>query len=286
MTGFARSDTQSPAGRLLWELRSVNHRYLEVQLRLPEAFRAIEAEARQVIAAGIRRGKVDATLSLRTEGAARPAQGALNLGFALELLGHAGALAGKIGNAAPINPVDILRWPGVLQEPETRHEALFPLALEALGRAVGEIGESREREGARLRELLESRCAEILTRIDTVEQRVPEVLAAIREKLAERVRSLVATLDPQRLEQEIVIVAQKLDVSEELDRLRSHVIEFRAAMSKGEEAAGRRLDFLLQEFNREANTLASKSADSDTTREAVELKVLIEQMREQVQNVE
>ncbi len=285
MTGFARTETQSPFGPLLWELRSVNHRYLETQLRLPEGFRAIEPAARQIIAGGVRRGKLDASLSLRPVPSGG-AQSELNIAYAQELIGHARGLATAIGDAAPISPVDILRWPGVLREPEASLETIFPLALEGLERAVGEISASREREGARLREMLESRCAEILARVAAVEQRLPAVLDAIRDKLAERVRSLAATVEPERLEQEIALIAQKLDVSEELDRLRSHVAEFRAAMAKGDEAAGRRLDFLLQEFNREANTLASKSADAETTRQAVDIKVLIEQMREQAQNVE
>jgi uncharacterized protein (TIGR00255 family) len=173
----------------------------------------------------------------------------------------------------------------VLQEEETSVEGLHPLALEALGRAVESLDATRQREGARLAELLESRCAEILVRVAAVRARLPQVLAAIRDRLTERVRNLVATVDADRLEQELVLIAQKLDVSEELDRLETHVAEFRGTMKK-EEAAGRRLDFLLQEFNREANTLASKSADAETTRLAVDLKVLIEQMREQVQNVE
>jgi uncharacterized protein (TIGR00255 family) len=285
MTGFARNETQSPQGQLLWELRSVNHRYLEAQIKLPEGFRAIEAEARQAIARAVRRGKLDATLTLRT-GGERQLHAALNPEFARELVGHAQSLAAVIGNTAPINPVDILRWPGVLQEQETRLETLHPLALEGLERAVADLTASRDREGGRMHELLETRCAEILTRIAAVRTRLPVVLAAIREKLSERVRTLAPTVDPDRLEQELVLIAQKLDVSEELDRLQGHVAEFRDTMKKKDEAGGRRLDFLLQEFNREANTLGSKSADAETTRQAVDLKVLIEQMREQVQNVE
>jgi uncharacterized protein (TIGR00255 family) len=285
MTGFARSETQSPQGVLVWELRSVNHRYLETQIKLPEGFRAIEPEARQVIAGGVRRGKLDAGLTLRA-GEGRRLQATLNLEFARELITHAQTLTAAIGKAAPINPVDLLRWPHVLQEEEVELDSVYPMALQGLARAVGELAASRAREGARLRDLLDSRCAEILTRVAAVRARLPVVLAAIRERLTERVQSLAATLDPDRLEQEIVLVAQKLDVSEELDRLQGHVAEFRDAMNKKDEAAGRRLDFLLQEFNREANTLASKSADAETSRQAVDLKVLIEQMREQVQNVE
>jgi len=284
MTGFARTETVTSEGQLLWELRSVNHRYLEAQIKLPEALRAIEPDARALIARAVRRGKLDASLMLRSVGE-RPLHVTLNTELARDLIGHAQTLAAVIGKTAPLDPVDILRWPGVLHEQDASLEALHPAALEALGRAVAELGASREREGARLHELLESRCAEILVRVAAVRARLPAVLAAIRERLTERVKSLVANADPERLEQELVLIAQKLDVSEELDRLEAHVAEFRATMGK-EEAAGRRLDFLLQEFNREANTLASKSADAETTRHAVDLKVLIEQMREQVQNVE
>jgi uncharacterized protein (TIGR00255 family) len=285
MTGFARSETDSPLGLLLWEMRSVNHRYLEAQIKLPEGFRAIESDARQVIARTVRRGKLDASLTLRVAGERQP-HVALNLPFAREILGHAQTIYGVIGNPAPIDPVDILRWPGVLEEQAAAAETAHPLALAGLERAVAELTASRGREGARMHELLESRCAEILVRIGAVRARLPQVLQAIRDKLRERVASLGTSIDPDRLEQELVLIAQKLDVSEELDRLEGHVAEFRGTMKKPDEAAGRRLDFLLQEFNREANTLASKSADAETTRHAVDLKVLIEQMREQVQNVE
>jgi uncharacterized protein (TIGR00255 family) len=286
MTGFARTETQSPQGVLVWELRSVNHRYLEAQIRLPEGFRAIEPAARQIIAGGVRRGKIDAALSLRPTGD-RKLHATLNPELARNLIAHAQTLATAIGKtAAPVNPLDVLRWPGVLQEEESSLDSAHSPALEGLQSAVNELGASREREGTRIRELLENRCAEILAHVSAVRPRLPEVLAGIREKLGERVRSLIATVDADRLEQEIILFAQKLDISEELDRLEVHVGEFRAAMGATNEAAGRRLDFLLQEFNREANTLASKSADAQTTRRAVDLKVLIEQMREQVQNVE
>lgn len=285
MTGFARSETRWSRGVLVWELRSVNHRYLEAQVRLPEGLRAIEPEARQVIAGGVRRGKIDAALSMRLT-ADRKLHASLNEELARELVTHAQTLAAAIGKAAAINPVDLLRWPGVLHEEESGFDSAGPFALEGLRQAVGDLAASREREGARTRELLETRCGEIFNRVAAVRAHLPQVLSAIRDKLGERVRSLAVTVDAERLEQEIVLIAQKLDVSEELDRLDGHVAEFRAAMGRRNEATGRRLDFLLQEFNREANTLASKSADAETTRQAVDLKVLIEQMREQVQNVE
>lgn len=285
MTGFARSEIDSPLGPLLWELRSVNHRYLEVQFKLPDGFRSLETEARQLITRSLRRGKLDASLTLRTAGREQ-AQTRLNLPRAGEIIAHAVAVGSQISDPAPIDPVDILRWPGVLEEQGATAETAHPPALAGLERAVAELAASRSREGARIHELLEARCAEILVRVAAVRARLPLVLQAIREKLAERVRSLATSIDPERLEQELVLIAQKLDVSEELDRLEGHVAEFRATMEKPGEPAGRRLDFLLQEFNREANTLASKSADAETTRHAVDLKVLIEQMREQVQNIE
>jgi uncharacterized protein (TIGR00255 family) len=285
MTGFARSETHTPQGLLLWELRSVNHRYLETQIRLPEGFRAIEADVRQLIGGNVRRGKLDAGLALRQTGD-RQLNATLDTSYAAKIIGHARTLAAALGDAAPISPIDVLRWPGVLQEQEVKIENVYPLALAGLERALADLAASRDREGARVRDLLEGRCAEIVLRIGAVRARLPQVLASIREKLAERVRSLSASIDPNRLEMELVLIAQKLDVSEELDRLEGHVAEFRATMHKKDEPAGRRLDFLLQEFNREANTLASKSADAETTRHAVDLKVLIEQMREQVQNVE
>ncbi len=289
MTGFARAETDTAQGQLAWELRSVNHRYLETQIKLPEAFRAIETDARTLIGRSVKRGKLDASLNLRF-GGERSANVTLNPVLAKDIIGHAKVLSAAIvrdgASAAPIDPVDILRWPGVMQEPESKAESLHPKALELLQKAVDELGASRSREGARLQDLLESRCAEILVRVSAVRARLPVVLAAIRERISERVRSLVATVDNDRLEQELALIAQKLDVAEELDRLEAHVAEFRATMKKQDEPAGRRLDVLLQEFNREANTLASKSADAETTRHAVDLKVLIEQMREQVQNVE
>ncbi len=285
MTGFARSETDTAQGQILWELRSVNHRYLEAQIRLPDGFRTIEAEARALLGRGIRRGKVDAILTLRAR-TERQLHATLNPDLARELIGHARTLAAAIGDTAPLDPLDLLRWPGVLQEQETQLDTLHPLALEGLERAVAGLAASRRSEGERIHEMLEARCAAILLHVAAVRARLPQVLQAIRDKLAERVRNLVASVDADRLEQELVLIAQKLDVAEELDRLQGHIAEFRSALTRTDEAPGRRLDFLLQEFNREANTLASKSADAETTRHAVDLKVLIEQMREQVQNVE
>lgn len=284
MTGFAQSDTATPQGVLLWELRSVNNRYLEVQLRLPELFRPIENEVRQLAAARLGRGRIEASLTLRNpQGQLAASQ--LNLALARQIIGHARALADEIRNTAALNPLELLRWPGILEQEEQDLSALLPMAVAGFDAALTDLDDARGREGARIEEMFERRLAEIESGVAAVVARLPAVLARIRERLAERIEALGIPADRERLEQEIALLAQKLDVSEELDRLTAHIAEFRSNLRSGI-PVGRRLDFLVQEFNREANTLASKSADADTTRQAVDIKVLIEQIREQVQNVE
>ncbi len=284
MTGFAQSDTATPQGVLLWELRSVNNRYLEVQLRLPELFRPIENEVRQLAAARLGRGRIEASLTLRNpQGQLAASQ--LNLALARQIIGHARALADEIRNTAALNPLELLRWPGILEQEEQDLSALLPMAVAGFDAALTDLDDARGREGARIEEMFERRLAEIESGVAAVVARLPAVLTRIRERLAERIEALGIPADRERLEQEIALLAQKLDVSEELDRLTAHIAEFRSNLRSGI-PVGRRLDFLVQEFNREANTLASKSADADTTRQAVDIKVLIEQIREQVQNVE
>jgi uncharacterized protein (TIGR00255 family) len=285
MTGFARREHSGPWGTLTWELRAVNHRYLEVGCRLPEELRSAEGEFRQAIGTALRRGKVDCTLNYR---ASPEAQGTIEINHALvtELLTRAreiGAMAGQ--KALAINPLDLLRWPGVVQDQRGDITPLLTAAHSSLAEALRLLTESRAREGDRIRELLLQRCAALLGLVDAVVVRLPEVRARIRTRLQEKLAQLGGEPNPERLEQELVILAQKMDVDEELDRLKSHVTEIRKALD-GSEPAGRRLDFLMQELNREANTLSSKSQDAETTRTAVDMKVLIEQMREQVQNVE
>lgn len=284
MTGFAQSDTATPQGVLLWELRSVNNRYLEVQLRLPELFRPIENEVRQLAAARLGRGRIEASLTLRNP-QGQQAASQLNLALARQIIGHARALADEIRNTAALNPLELLRWPGILEQEEQDFSALLPMAIAGFDAALTDLDDARAREGARIGEMFERRLAEIESSVAAVVARLPAVLARIRERLAERIEALGIPADRERLEQEIALLAQKLDVSEELDRLTAHIAEFRNNLRSGI-PVGRRLDFLVQEFNREANTLASKSADADTTRQAVDIKVLIEQIREQVQNVE
>jgi len=284
MTGFARREQSGPWGTLTWELRTVNHRYLEVSCRLPEELRAAEGEFRQTIAAVVRRGKVDCTLNFRASAeAASPLE--LNRPLLEKLLVRTRELAAVAGALAPINPIDLLRWPGVVQDPGRDVTPLLAAAQAVLAEGLKALADARAREGARIREMLLQRCELLLKQVDTVVQRLPEVRTRIRARLAERVAQLGAEPNAERLEQELALLAQKMDVDEELDRLRSHIEEVRKALD-GAEPAGRRLDFLMQELNREANTLSSKSQDTETTRSAVDMKVIIEQMREQVQNVE
>jgi uncharacterized protein (TIGR00255 family) len=287
MTGYARGELATDQGILLWELRAVNNRYLEVLLKLPESFRPLEGELRQLATSRLGRGRVEASLSVRRAESAG-GLGALNMSLARQLMGHAKTLAAEMGGGAAdarLDPLDLLRYPGVLEHHETAPDALFPQARQLFDATLADLAGAREREGARLAEMFERRLTEIEARVVAVEQRLPEVLQRIRERLAERIASLGVTVEPERVAQEVALIAQKMDVSEELDRLRSHMTEFRHSVGTGG-AVGRRLDFLVQEFNREANTLASKSADADTTRQAVDIKVLVEQIREQVQNVE
>jgi len=285
MTGFARRERQGPWGTLTCELRSVNHRYLELSLRLPEDLRGLENDARQLISGALRRGKVDAGVYLR---GAPAGSGALELNRALieQLIAGAGevkAIAG--GGAGTLDPLDVLRWPGVIRDVERDVTPIATGAMELLRDTVADLNEARAREGARIRDMLAQRCEALRESVTTVRARLPEVAARIRARVLERVAQLGTTVDSERLEQEIALLAYKMDVEEELDRLGSHLTETLQVLDS-KEPAGRRLDFLMQEFNREANTLSSKSQDTETTRAAVDMKVLIEQMREQVQNVE
>ncbi|WP_406672778.1 YicC/YloC family endoribonuclease [Natronospira sp.] len=284
MTGFARSETRSDAGFLVWELRSVNHRYLETSFRLPEALRAAEGEFRKQVEAALARGKLDAVLRLET-GEAETAGLELDTAVADDLTRAVAAMAERLPTARPPSLGELLKWPGLVRRPSPDPEGLSRDAQTGLAAALEELKAYRAREGARTAEMLESRCQVVEAQVDRARERVPAVLAGLRERYRRRLETLDIEADEQRLEQELALVAQKLDVDEELDRLGSHVAELREAMQRSE-PVGRRLDFLMQEFNREANTLASKSQDSEATAAAVEMKVAIEQMREQIQNVE
>ncbi len=284
MTGFARESVETSIGTLTWEIRAVNHRYLDVQFKLPEDLRPKEQLFRQRASAVLARGKVECALYFRR---AVNQDNELKLDTGLvELIGHRiSELTAKLPNVAAANPVEILRWPGVIVQTELDTEPLFEHAIELLEKTLGALNTMRASEGERIAAMLNSRCAEIAEISTSVKQRMPEVLQATRAKQKERIEKLNIEADPTRLELEIALVAQKIDVDEELDRLESHLVEIRDSISSGK-PVGRRLDFLMQELNREANTLGSKSADAETTKAAVDLKVLIEQMREQIQNVE
>ena len=284
MTGFARSERTTAAGVLAWELRGVNHRYLEVGLRLPEELRSVEADFRQAIAASVRRGKVDATFYLRPATAgARDIE--LDEALLDRLVENALLVQRRLGAAGQIDAMDLLRWPGIIRDPERDTAPLVAAAQAILAEALMAFQASRANEGERIAEMLMTRARAMQRILKQVAARLPEVHARIRTRLEERLAALTGEGNPERLEQEIAMLLQKMDVAEELDRLQSHVEELTKSLA-ADEAVGRKLDFLMQEFNREANTLSSKSQDVETTRSAVELKVLIEQMREQIQNVE
>jgi len=284
MTGFARREAAGVFGTLVCEIRSVNHRFLDVALRLPDSCRALETALRQLLAAELRRGKVDCTILHRPAVAGSTA---LDVDpTALErLLARTRELAAAAGPAARIEVLDLLRWPGVLRE-ETLDAEHFAAVVRGLFAAtLADLKAARQREGERLAALIRQRCASLEQLVAQVGARAPEVQARVRARLEERLAELGTEVNRERLEQELVLLLQRLDVTEELDRLRGHLAETGRTLA-APEPAGRRLDFLMQEFNREANTLSSKSQDLETTRAAVEMKVLIEQMREQVQNIE
>ena len=283
MTGFARRETRAAFGVLVWEMRSVNHRYLDMSLRLPEELRSLEGECRERIAAEVKRGKLDG--QLRFEPATSAASLELDEARARAVGQAAMRLASLLGANAPLSPLDVLRWPGVVQEASLDVAAVGQAALALLQQTLGDLNAARTREGERTAAVLQDRATRITAIVASLRSRQGEMLAMLRDKLRARLEELKVQVDPQRLEQELVMLAQRLDVAEELDRLDSHLKEFAGAL-KGGEAVGRRLDFLMQEFNREANTLGSKSQDAAITQQVVDLKVLIEQMREQVQNLE
>jgi uncharacterized protein (TIGR00255 family) len=283
MTGFARRERQFPWGLLAWELKTVNHRFLEIGCRLPEEFRGAEADFRQTIAGAVRRGKTDCSLHFRPSVASTSLE--VDADLLRSLTERAQQIASHLGAAAGIDVVDLLRWPGVIRDNTRDTAPLIAAAQGLLGEALAELTRFRDSEGGRLRDALEQRCAGLVDLAAKVAERLPEVRARMRAKLLERIAQLVSEVNHDRLEQELAILAQRQDVDEEIDRLRGHVTEVRKTFSV-QEPAGRRLDFLMQELNREANTLSSKSQDIETTRAAVDMKVLIEQMREQVQNIE
>ncbi|HHH44128.1 MAG TPA: YicC family protein [Gammaproteobacteria bacterium] len=284
MTAFARIGAEKAGTELTWELRSVNHRYLEMFVRLPDELRALEPQVRERVSARLGRGKLECVLRWRVS---------VQLADSLELdldrlkavLDACREIETRSSEAASPGVMELLRWPGVVRDPEPETEPLQAFALELLDQALDELVATREREGEKIRALLVTRLDGIEQQVEKVRERLPQVQARIRDKLQARLSDLDTRVDNDRLEQELLFLLQKMDVDEELDRLAGHVVETRRVLDR-DGPVGRRLDFLMQEFNREANTLGSKSADGETTAASVELKVLIEQMREQVQNVE
>jgi len=284
MTGYARESSEAAWGAATWEVRSVNHRFLDVSIRLPEDLRALESAARERVSARLSRGKVDCSLRLDSRPGA--AQGlAINDSLLAELLRAMRSVESQLGPASEPSALELLRWPGVLETDTLDADALREPLLGALDSALATLAGMREREGGVLAAGLDERCSGALALLGRLRERVPEIVAEQIAKLRQRIEDLDIDADPGRLEQELALMANRMDVAEEMDRLEAHLEETRRTLSKTE-PVGRRLDFLLQEMNREANTIGSKSSHIDSTNAAIELKVMIEQMREQVQNIE
>jgi uncharacterized protein (TIGR00255 family) len=284
MTAFARELYRGGEGELVWEIRSVNHRFLEVFVRLPEDLRGLEPLVRERVGQRLKRGKLDCTLRFQP-GTQQTATLSVNRSLVQSLQSAADELGAMLGRTVSPNPMELLRWPGVLMEQPADLGPLQARAAEVLDRALDGLIATREREGVRMADTVRQRCASMRSLTKEVRARMPQVLEEIRGRLSVRLQEVLEQLDANRLEQEMVLFAQRLDVDEEMDRLATHLDEVERVLDAGG-AVGRRLDFLMQELNRETNTLSSKTSDVVVTRHAVEMKVLIEQMREQVQNIE
>lgn len=284
MTGFAAVAAELPGCSLAVELRSVNHRYLDIQVRLPDELRALESTVREALSSELKRGKVDCRISLNRT-APGDAALALNVERVVQLKDAAGEVMRHAPDSAPLSVVEILRWPGVLTEPSLGAEALASKAISLVRQALVELAASRAREGAHLQAMLVDHCRKIEEQVERVAPRVPAIHDAYVEKLGARLKEAGLDPDTERLKQELALFATKIDVAEEVSRLSTHVAEVRRVLMHGG-SSGKRLDFLMQELNREANTLGSKSVDAGLSHAALEIKVLIEQMREQVQNIE
>lgn len=283
MTAYARKEFKGDWGTAVWEIRSVNQRYLETYIRMPEQFRSLEAVLRERFRKKLQRGKVECNLRFEAS-AANSSELQLNQELAAKLIESANWVSKQAGKAK-LNPVDILRWPGVMETPEKDMGELSTDLLNFFDETLAEFIDSRASEGEKLQAMLEQRLTGISEQADFVESKMPEIIEWQRERIQKKFTDAKIELDETRVEQELILMAQKLDVAEEIDRLNAHVTETRNILNKGG-ACGRRLDFMMQEFNRESNTLGSKSISTDITKSAVELKVLIEQMREQLQNIE
>jgi len=283
MTAFARCSADFTWGSVTCELRSVNHRFLETGFRLPDSLRPIEMPLREIARKKLSRGKVDCSLQLAFNNADASLEADLEL--AKRYIAMAETIAAEIRSPAAISPLEIMRWPGIIQEQTVDADALHQAATETFVATVEQLLDGRKREGDKLAEMIEQRLAGIEEQVEIVRENLPAILSDQRKRLQQKLSDLKEQFDVDRLEQEMVIIANRTDVDEELDRLEAHISEIRRVLT-GRESIGRRLDFLMQELNREANTLGSKSIAGVTTQASVELKVLIEQMREQIQNIE
>lgn len=284
MTAYARKEVKGDWGSAVWEIRSVNQRYLETYFRMPEQFRGLEPVLRERFRKRLARGKVECNLRFEANPAAK-GELSINEALASQVIKAAEQVMHMTGELSRINPFQVMQWPGVMETPEQDMDAVNKVLLEAFDGAMDEFIEARAREGENMKALIEQRLNAISAEVVKVRARMPEILEWQRERLFSKFQDAKVELDPSRIEQELILLAQKSDVAEELDRLDSHVKETTNILKKGG-AVGRRLDFMMQEFNRESNTLASKSISTDITASGVELKVLIEQMREQIQNIE
>ncbi|MEI7189916.1 YicC/YloC family endoribonuclease [Dickeya dianthicola] len=283
MTAYARREIKGDWGSAAWELRSVNQRYLETYIRLPEQFRSLEPVIRERIRNRLTRGKIECGLRFELDPRAQ-GQLILNEQLAKQLVAAANWVKMQ-SDEGEVNPLDILRWPGVMSAQEQDLDAISTELMQALEAALDDFIIARESEGNALKALIEQRLVGVSAEVAKVRAHMPNILQWQREKLQSKLEEAQVQLDGNRLEQELVLLAQRIDVAEELDRLEAHVRETYKILNK-QEAVGRRLDFMMQEFNRESNTLGSKSINADVTASAIELKVLIEQMREQIQNIE
>ncbi|WON77063.1 YicC/YloC family endoribonuclease [Serratia sp. UGAL515B_01] len=283
MTAYARREIKGEWGSAAWELRSVNQRYLETYIRLPEQFRSLEPVIRERIRGRLTRGKVECNLRFELDPSAQSSM-ILNEKLAKQLVEAANWIKMQ-SDEGEINPIDVLRWPGVMSAQEQDLDAISAELMQALESALDDFIVARESEGTALKAMIEQRLEGVNTEVAKVRAQMPNILQWQRERLVSKLEEAQVQLENTRLEQELVLMAQRIDVAEELDRLEAHVKETHNILKK-QEAVGRRLDFMMQEFNRESNTLASKSINADVTTSAIELKVLIEQMREQIQNIE
>ncbi len=285
MTAFSRKDMTDSNVTLGWEMRSVNHRYLDISLSIPDSLNAYENDFKEIIRSKLGRGKIDAKLSLKQGEAENEHKIQINADAVKALRKARQKIEALTKKSLSLSAMEILQWPGVIEEPEEDLSSNLKTVKALLNETLDELIKMRELEGKRLAQLILSRCETISELVKSVRERRTQVQLAMREKILKKIEELNVPFEQNRLEQELVYQAQRLDVDEELDRLDSHVKEVKATL-KNNEPVGRRLDFLMQELNREANTLASKSNDAKTTKAAVELKVLIEQMREQIMNIE